>query len=72
MVESYDVISNTWSQIPSMVNRKYDHRLVAVKDKLFVIGFEKYECEVFEKICKKFVYVKTARLLTEFTSILKG
>ena len=58
-VESYDVMADTWSSMPNMISSKSYHRLVAVKSKLFVIGFDTDTSEVFDSICKKFTTFKT-------------
>ena len=47
-VESYDVIADTWSPMPSMIRYHSHHSLVVVKNKLFVIGSSIYGCEVFD------------------------
>ena len=52
-VESYDVVADTWTPMPSMIRGHYHHSLVVVKNKLIVIGV--YDCEVFDKTCNKFV-----------------
>ena len=56
-VESYDVIVDKWSTMPSMISSKCNHSLAVVKDKLFVIG--NGGCEVFDKCFKKFVAIKS-------------
>ena len=58
-VESYDVIADKWSPMPSMTSSKSRHSLVAVKNKLFVIGCGTDTCEVFESSNKKFVAIKS-------------
>ena len=58
-VESFDVIADEWSLMPDMINVKSGHSLVAVKSKLFVIGFDTDTSEVFDSICKKFTTFKT-------------
>ena len=58
-VESYDVLPNKWSTMPNMNSGKYDHSLVVVKKKLFVISKREDNCEVFDNICKKFVTIKS-------------
>ena len=58
-VESYDVLPNTWSTMPNMNSGKYDHSLVVVKNKMFVISNRKDNCEVFDNISNKFIYIKS-------------
>ena len=55
-VESYDAFADEWSRMPNMIESKYNHCSVVVKDKLFVIG--RKSCEMFDSFCKKFVAVK--------------
>ena len=49
-------IADTWTPMPNMVERRYSHKSVAIKNKLFVIG---YSCEVYDSFCKKFVLLKS-------------
>ena len=58
-VESYDHIADEWSRMPSMTTGKSYHHLVAVKNKLFSIGFRDFD--VYDSTCKKFVSVKTCQ-----------
>ena len=57
--ERYDVLPNQWSTLPSMNSVKYDHSLVVVKNKLFVISKRKDNCKVYDNICKKFITIKS-------------
>ena len=60
-VEAYDCASDTWSRMPSMIERRYGHGSVAVKNKLFVVAcFNNGNgtCEVYDSACKKFVFLK--------------
>ena len=57
-VQSYDVIGEEWSPMPSMIGSKSLHSLVVVKNKLFVIGCGIDTCEVFDNSCRKFVDIK--------------
>ena len=63
-VESYDVIGNTWSKMANMINGKSNHSLIAISNKLFVIGSKWHTngpntCEVFDNSCKSFVALKS-------------
>ena len=53
-VEVYDHIADTWSNMPNMVEGTCDHSLVAVKNKLYVIGMS---CQVYNSFSKKFVLI---------------
>ena len=57
-VESYDVLPNNWSTMPSMNFGKHNHSLVVVKNKLFVISERKDDWEVFDNISKQFITIK--------------
>ena len=58
-VESYDVFDDKWSPMPNMIEEKHGHKLVVVRNKLFVIGRERQSCEVFDSNCKRFVIFKS-------------
>ena len=60
-VESYDVTADAWTPMPNMIEPRMGHSLVAVVDKLFVLGGYKTDgaCEVFERISNKFVNLKS-------------
>ena len=45
--------------MPQMNSGKYNHSLVVVKNKLFVILMRKDNCEVFDNVCKKFITIKS-------------
>ena len=61
-VESYDVLPNKWSKMPNMNSRKYDHSLMVVKNKLFVISKREDNCEVCDKFCQIFITIKSPQL----------
>ena len=72
-VESYDVLPNRLSIMPSMNNGKYDHSLVVVKNKLFVVSNRirfKHNLEVFDNIYKKFITIKSPEL--NWFSVIKA
>ena len=59
-VESFDVAADTWSSMPRMIQARISHSLVVIKEKLFVIGghLSYGSCEVFDRICTKFISLK--------------
>ena len=57
-VEAYDHVADSWSYMPSMIETRSDHKSVAIRNKLFVIGELDMKCEVFDSTSKKFVYIK--------------
>ena len=57
-VEAYDHVADDWSNIPNMIERRNGHKLVAVSNKLFVIGGHSTSpCEVFDSTCKQFISI---------------
>ena len=62
-VESYDVVTDSWTPMPDMIERRRSHNLVAVKSKLFVIGSvnRNKPSEVFDSTCKKFVALQSPK-----------
>ena len=61
-VESYDVLPNKWSPMPSMNYGKFNHSLVVVKNKLFVISQKANTFEVFDNTSKNFVILSPPKL----------
>ena len=61
--EYYDHASGVWSRMPDMVQRRCCHRLVPVRNKIFVVGGrDRTTCEAFDGVARKFVLLKeTAR-----------
>ena len=51
-VEVFDHIANTWTYMPSTVERRSVHSLVAIKSKLFVVGIR--NCETYDEDAKVF------------------
>ena len=62
-VESYDVFANKLKSMPNMIKRHSFNSLVTVKDKLFVIGYGRDMCEVFDNVCMKFVALDSCPFL---------
>ena len=61
-VEAYDHAADSWSRMPDMIEGRFRHKSVAVKNKLFVIGScFGTTCEVFTASCNKFVLLKQPR-----------
>ena len=63
-VESYDVFGDKWLPMPNMMNNHYDHSLVVVKNKLFVIDCGRNNCEIYDNVFKKFVSFKHSTFIT--------
>ena len=62
-VEAYDHVSDSWSSMPNMSERRTGHKSVAIKSKLFVVGgLNTPTCEVFDSTCNKFVLLKRLSL----------
>ena len=59
-VEVYNHKADLWSYMPNMIEKRYRHKSVAIKNKLFVVGgMANTTCEVFDSICDRFVLLKT-------------
>ena len=60
-VEAYDYHDNSWSFLPDMINKKFNHASVSMGNKMFVInGYKTKSCEVFDSFSRKFVFIKAA------------
>ena len=61
-VEACNLLANSWSSMPNMIEARCRHSSVATRNKLFVFGNyvwrENITCEVFDSSCKKFVVIK--------------
>ena len=54
-VEAYDHVADEWSRLPSMIEARFFHSSVAVRNKLFVIGgFDSKRCEVYDSGSNRF------------------
>ena len=53
------IIADQWSSMPNMIAAKIRHSLVAVRNKLLVIGLGDDTCELYENRSKKFVALKS-------------
>ena len=55
-VSSYDPIADNWSPMADLNVARGYHKLVTIKNKLFVINYGiTNQCEVYDSICKKFI-----------------
>ena len=58
-VQSYDHVSNTWSCMPNMIEKRTLCQSVAMRNKLYIIGQQNnYSCEVFDSVFNGFVLLK--------------
>ena len=65
-VEAYDHVADTWSDMPDMIHERCNHSSVGVTNKLFILGSNRYSCEVYDSTCNKFVLlVKSLPTLQE-------
>ena len=60
-VEAYDHIANEWTNMLNMVEERCDHKSVAVKNKLFIVGGNTTTCEVYDSGCGKFSLLKLVK-----------
>ena len=55
-VEYLDVFANKWTQMPDMINGKFNHKIVSVTNKLFVFDYwNTTRYEIFDSRSNKFV-----------------
>ena len=71
-VEAYDHVEDSWSQMPNMIERRYNNESVAIKNKLFVVGGESPTCEVFDSTCGKFVLLKSPPTFIDYLHPIYG
>ena len=58
-VEAYDHVGDTWENMPNLINTRFCHKSVAVKNKLFVIGgLIRNGVEVFDSTANKFAILE--------------
>ena len=67
-VEAYDHVLNTWTCMSNMNYGRYNHSLVAIKNKLYVFGEEFRIFEMYDSNTKRFAILKPPNsfLNTEF------
>ena len=70
-VEAFDPLANKWSRMPSMLESRYGHSSVSIRNKLFIIGGSRgfdtvLLCEVFDSESKRFVFLKQTPTSTTF------
>ena len=75
-VEAYDHVADMWTKMPNLKKRRCNHKSVAVKNKLFVIGGTfRNSCEVFDSTTKKFTLLRQPKFapyynLNDYTEVL--
>ena len=58
-VEAYDHIDDSWTFMPRMIEERYSHKSVAIKNKFFVVGsFNSQTIEVFDSSSKNFALLQ--------------
>ena len=58
-VEAYDIVDDTWSYMPNMLEGRTHHKMIGMKNKLFVIGgLFTPTCEIYDSTSKIFVALK--------------
>ena len=57
-VEVYDHCAEKWSKMADMLEGRYDHASVSIRNKLYMIGGITKKCEVFDSFSQKFAYIK--------------
>ena len=69
-VEVYDHVADAWSYMPNMMHTKRWHSLVAIRNKLFVIGSYTQKHEVYDSNFKSFVFIKSNSPLNFFVNAI--
>ena len=65
-VEYLDVFANKWTQMPDMINGKFDHKIVSVTNKLFVFDYyDTTRYEIFDSRSNKFVTFREPSLFLQ-------
>ena len=58
-VKAYDHIDDSWNKMPNMIKERNDHKSVAIKNKLYIVGgLYETSIEVFDSCTNKFVFIK--------------
>ena len=66
-VEAFDHVGDTWEKMPNMINGRFGHKSIAVKNKLFVVGgIDTNDCEVFDSTTNKFTVLKQPILASRY------
>ena len=66
-VEAFDFLANKWSFMPNMVEERFGHSLLAVRNKLFAIrGSHNSTSEVYDSFSKEFVLIKSLPFSLKF------
>ena len=65
-VEAFDHVANQWSHLPSMINRRRNHKLVPVRNKLFVLGGQGGGPELYDSSANEFVTLQQPRTVEHF------
>ena len=63
LVEQFDVCTKTWTDFPcTMVHPRFRHGSVSLKNKLYMIGGDRKDMEVYDSISKKFTLITTSKI----------
>ena len=66
-VEVYDHCANEWSRMPDMLQGRFNHASVSIRNKLYMIGGTlNRQCEVFDSFSNKFAYIKPVLPIYKF------
>ena len=64
-VEAYDHVADSWTRMPDMVVGRFEHKSVAIKNKLYVFGGVGQYWEVYDSTCNRFETVVGATYCIE-------
>ena len=60
-VEAYDYHGNKWTRLPDMLEKRSQHFLKSLGNKMFVMSrFLDQRCKIFDSVSRKFSYVKAS------------
>ena len=65
-VEVYDHCANEWSRMPDMLEARRNHASVSIKNKLYMIGGDSSQSEVFDTCSQKFAHLKPMLPIYDF------
>ena len=61
-VEAYDHVADIWTNMPEMINRRFNHKSVAFKNKLFFLMGSSPNSEMYDSVCNKVSLLKSPHL----------
>ena len=69
-VEAYDHVADSWTRMPEMACRRFEHKSVAMRNKLYVFGGIRNPLEVFDSTCNRWETVIGMRCTDNPSAVL--